>query len=195
MRIPFLRAAASLLAAYGATTTEVKAGDYFNSSFGRVYVRYDEGGDLQTYMNRTDQLDKSGEQVWIDGYCGSACTTALGLKKVCVTSRAILGFHKAYNLDSNGRHIPNEEASQLLSSYYPVGVWDALGRHLTEGRRILRAVQLIRAGIPKCPTTANSQPASASMWGQPAASSEGVAVPHRWQHLPYRSHPLPQLHS
>jgi hypothetical protein len=63
--------------------------------------------------------------VIIDGFCASACTIVLGAvahDKICVTSRAKLGFHAAWDPGSNGRRISNPEATQTLYSMYPFEV-------------------------------------------------------------------------
>jgi hypothetical protein len=60
--------------------------------------------------------------VIIDGFCASACTIVLGTvphSKICVTSRAKLGFHAAWDPGSKGRRITNPEATQTLYSMYP----------------------------------------------------------------------------
>jgi hypothetical protein len=54
----------------------------------------------------------------IDGLCASACTLVLGAipqNKICVTSRAMLGFHAAYDFGVNGRIITNPEATTNVS--------------------------------------------------------------------------------
>ncbi len=63
--------------------------------------------------------------VIIDGFCASAWTIVLGTiphDKICVTSRAKLGFHAAWDPGSNGRKITNPEATQTLYSMYPFEV-------------------------------------------------------------------------
>jgi hypothetical protein len=60
--------------------------------------------------------------VIIDGFCASACTIILGSvphDRICVTSRARLGFHSAWDPGSNGRKVINTEATQSLYSMYP----------------------------------------------------------------------------
>ena len=60
--------------------------------------------------------------VIIDGVCLSACTIVLGSvtrDKICVTSRAKLGFHSAWNPASNGRKVTDPEATHTLYSMYP----------------------------------------------------------------------------
>src|SRR5258707_12639867 len=104
-----LLAAAPLLAGMGASHAVVR-------------IAEDRGGRIGTYVDRYQGLRSSGETVIIDGLCASACTIVLGAvahDKICVTSRAKLGFHAAWDPGSNGRKISNPEATQTLYSMYP----------------------------------------------------------------------------
>src|SRR5467141_1936745 len=83
------------------------------------------GGQIETYVDKYEGVRSSGEMVIIDGFCASACTIVLGTvphDKICVTSRAKLGFHAAWDPGSNGRRISNPEATQTLYSMYPFEV-------------------------------------------------------------------------
>ena len=99
----------------------------------------------------------SGQSVVIDGLCASACTLVLAAvprDKICVTSRATLGFHAAYDFGVNGRTITNPEATELLYSNYPTPVrrWiDARGG-LTPQIIFLRGRQLEAMYQPCHPT-------------------------------------------
>jgi hypothetical protein len=89
-----------------------------------VRITDDRGGRIGTYMDRFEELKQSGESVVIDGLCASACTIVLHAvphDKICVTSRAALGFHAAWDPDPTrrGRIIPNREATHMLYSWYP----------------------------------------------------------------------------
>jgi len=91
---------------------------------GRAEVRIaeDRGGRIETYVGKFQGVRNSGEIVIIDGFCASACTIVLGTvphDRICVTSRAKLGFHAAWDPGSNGRKITNSEATQTLYSMYP----------------------------------------------------------------------------
>ena len=73
----------------------------------------------------------------------SACTIVLGAvphNKICVTSRATLGFHAAYDFGTSGRTITNREATMLLYSMYPRTVrrWIAARGGLTSQMIFLR---------------------------------------------------------
>src|SRR5713101_9637835 len=88
-----------------------------------VRIVEDRGGRIETYVDKYQGVRNSGEMVIIDGYCASACTIVLGTvphERICVTSRAMLGFHAAWDSVSHGRKITNPEATQTLYSMYPV---------------------------------------------------------------------------
>jgi hypothetical protein len=90
-----------------------------------VRIVEDGGGRMAAYVDKYQGVRGSGEMVIIDGYCASACTIVLGAvphDKICVTSRARLGFHAAWDPGSNGRRITNPEATQTLYSMYPFEV-------------------------------------------------------------------------
>jgi hypothetical protein len=90
-----------------------------------VRIVDDPGGRIGTYVDRYEGVRVSGDRVIIDGYCASACTIVLGAipyDRICVTSRARLGFHAAWNPGPNGRRITNPEATQSLYSTYPFEV-------------------------------------------------------------------------
>jgi hypothetical protein len=60
--------------------------------------------------------------VIIDGPCFSACTMVLGVipqERICVTSRAKLGFHAAWNPGEDGRPVTSKAATKLLMDIYP----------------------------------------------------------------------------
>jgi hypothetical protein len=90
-----------------------------------VRILGDRGGRIETYVDKYQGVRSSGEMVIIDGFCASACTIVLGTvshDRICVTSRARLGFHAAWDLGSNGRKITNPQATQTLYSMYPFEV-------------------------------------------------------------------------
>jgi hypothetical protein len=90
-----------------------------------VRIGQDRGGRMGAYVDKYQGLRSSGEMVIIDGVCLSACTIVLGSvphDRICVTSRARLGFHAAWNPTSNGRKKTNPEATHTLYSMYPLEV-------------------------------------------------------------------------
>ncbi|HEY0329030.1 MAG TPA: hypothetical protein VGC77_07995 [Rhodopseudomonas sp.] len=118
------------------------------SSHAVVRIAEDRGGRIGTYVDKYQDLRSSGETVIIDGLCASACTIVLGAvphDKICVTSRATLGFHAAWDLGSNGRAVTNPEATQMLYSMYPSQVrrWIAQRGGLTPRMIFLHGRQLM----------------------------------------------------
>ena len=90
-----------------------------------VRIVEDAGGRIGAYVDKYQGVRSSGEMVMIDGFCASACTIVLGTvphDKICVTSRARLGFHAAWDSGSHGRKMTNPEATQTLYSMSPVEV-------------------------------------------------------------------------
>jgi len=83
------------------------------------------GGTVGEYLNFFARVKQSGERVVIDGPCLSACTLVLSTiprKRICVTSRAVLGFHAPYLVDKNGRTFRNRTVTQVINAAYPAGV-------------------------------------------------------------------------
>jgi hypothetical protein len=90
-----------------------------------IRISNDRGGWIATYVLKYQRLASSGESVIIDGLCASACTIVLGelpRNRICVTSRATLGFHAAWNYGPNGRTFTDPEATLMLYSTYPAPV-------------------------------------------------------------------------
>jgi hypothetical protein len=90
-----------------------------------VRITNDRGGLIGAYILKYERLASSGESVIIDGLCASACTmvlSALPSDRICVTSRARLGFHAAWNYGVNGRAFTDAGATSMLYSTYPTPV-------------------------------------------------------------------------
>src|SRR5690242_7468323 len=82
-------------------TAAVAAAAAISSSSAHATMRLadDPGGLIAAYQHRFDRARATGERVIIDGSCLSACTLAIGLvpkENVCVTPKAVLGFHAAW---------------------------------------------------------------------------------------------------
>ena len=95
------------------------------SSHAVVRISEDRGGRIGTYVDKYQGLKSSGETVMIDGLCASACTIVLGAvphDKICVTFRANLGFHAAWDFGSGGRPVTNYEATRMLYEMYPSSI-------------------------------------------------------------------------
>ena len=90
-----------------------------------VRITNDRGGLIAAYILKYERLASSGASVMIDGLCASACTmvlSALPSDRICVTSRAKLGFHAAWNYGANGRAFTDPQATLMLYSTYPTSV-------------------------------------------------------------------------
>jgi hypothetical protein len=96
-----------------------------SSASATVRIVSDAGGQIGPYLENLVALRSSGERVVIDGPCLSACTMVLGViprDRICVTSRARLGFHAAWHPGDNGRPITSRGGTQLLMDVYPQNV-------------------------------------------------------------------------
>src|SRR5438046_10688058 len=65
-------------------------------------IRDDHGGRIDFYLARAAALRHSSDIIRVDGPCNSACTllvSAVPASRVCVTKRASLGFHSAWQPD------------------------------------------------------------------------------------------------
>ena len=84
------------------------------------------GGAVDDYLRIFAQLRASGERIVIDGPCLSACTLVLSTipkSRICVTRRAVLGFHAAQWVDPRtGRMSRAPEATRIVTQTYPAGV-------------------------------------------------------------------------
>ena len=124
------------------------------ASHAAVRIADDRGGRIGTYVNKYQDLRSSGESVIIDGLCASACTIVLSAvpqDKICVTSRATLGFHAAWDFGANGRTITDREATMMLYSMYPMPVrrWIAARGGLTPHMIFLRG-KVLQAMYKPC---------------------------------------------
>jgi hypothetical protein len=90
---------------------------YVGASHAAVRIAGDRGGQIGEYVSKFQRLHFSGQSVVIDGLCASACTLVLAAVphgKICVTPRATLGFHAAYDFGVNGRTVTNPEATGVV---------------------------------------------------------------------------------
>jgi hypothetical protein len=90
------------------------------SSHAVVRIADDRGGRIGTYIDRYQGLRNSNEVVMIDGLCASA--GAVSPDRICVTSRANLGFHAAWDFGARGQAVTNPEATRMLFSMYPANI-------------------------------------------------------------------------
>jgi len=112
------------------------------------------GGDVEAYLEFFAVLKRSGARVVLDGPCMSACTLVLSTiprERICVTPRAVLGFHAARLRDSHNRISPAPDETQLLAETYPVPVQTWLQRHGGLGSKLLYLRgQELAALYPRC---------------------------------------------
>ena len=112
------------------------------------------GGQVGPFLDLFERVRDSGERVVIDGPCLSACTLVLSMvpaERICVTRRAVLGFHAARSMDRRGRMYAEPEASALVLEAYPSGVrnWIMQRGGLTSHLLLLRGRELA-AFYPRC---------------------------------------------
>jgi hypothetical protein len=112
------------------------------------------GGQVGPFLDLFERVRASGERVVIDGPCLSACTLVLSMvpsDRICVTRRAILGFHGARSIDPRGRLYAEPEASELVLEAYPSAVrgWIRHRGGLTSRLLLLRGRELA-AIYPSC---------------------------------------------
>jgi hypothetical protein len=98
-----------------------------------VRIVGDPGGEVSSFVRKYEQIRDSGERVVIDGPCLSACTLLTGIvprSQVCVTPRAVLGFHAASYYDDASRSlVPTREGSSLVMRLYPAEIRGWIARH------------------------------------------------------------------
>jgi hypothetical protein len=112
------------------------------------------GGQVGPFLDLFERVRASGERVVIDGPCLSACTLVLSMipsDRICVTRRAILGFHAARSIDQRGRLYAEPQASELVLEAYPAAVrgWIRQRGGLTSRLLLLRGRELA-AIYPSC---------------------------------------------
>jgi hypothetical protein len=112
------------------------------------------GGQVGPFLELFARVRETGERVVIDGPCLSACTLVLmtvPTERICVTRRAVLGFHAARSIDRRGRIYAEPEASRAVEAAYPEPVREWIMRRggLTSRLLLLRGRELA-AIYPRC---------------------------------------------
>jgi hypothetical protein len=98
------------------------------------------GGEVGSYLRLFALVRESGERVVIDGPCLSACTLVLSIvphRRICVTRRAVLGFHAAVAVDRDGNRFSASEATRVIAQTYPAPVRAWITRHGGLSRKLL----------------------------------------------------------
>ena len=113
------------------------------------------GGEVGEYLRLFSSLRQSGERIVIDGPCLSACTLVLSTiprSRLCVTRRAVLGFHAPRLVDRAGRiYAAPSEATQVVTAAYPPEVRAWIRRHGgLKSRLILLRGRELAALYPTC---------------------------------------------
>jgi hypothetical protein len=112
------------------------------------------GGQIGPYLQLFSAVRESGERVVIDGPCLSACTLVLmsvPRQRICVTPRAVLGFHAATSRDFYGRRVYEPEATDVVLAAYPPRIREWIVRRggLNSRLLLLRGRELA-AMYPRC---------------------------------------------
>jgi hypothetical protein len=113
-----------------------------------VRVTGDPGGEITSYLRKYQRIKLSGEELVIDGPCLSACTLFTAIiprDRVCVTHRAVLGFHAASYFDDVRRSfVPTRAGTRLVMRLYPPEIRSWIERHggLTPQIKALRGREL-----------------------------------------------------
>jgi len=113
------------------------------------------GGEVGSFLKLFALLRESGERIIIDGPCLSACTLVLSTipkDRICVTRRAVLGFHGARLVDRGGNEyaVPPSVNTAVTEVYpEPVQRWIARRGGLTRRLITMRAPELYRY-YPRC---------------------------------------------
>ena len=96
--------------------------------------------------------------------------------RICVTSRANLGFHAAWDVAEGGRAVYSDEGTRLLWEVYPSHIRNWIKRKggLTPRMIFLKGKELA-AMYPVCPSGARYAEAP-SRPSQPASNAVGVTL-------------------
>jgi hypothetical protein len=145
MRAAFMKAILLAAVLHGLASPPARA---------EVRILSSPGGQVGAFLDLFARVRASGERVVIDGPCLSACTLVLSMvpdERICVTRRAMLGFHGARSVDRRGRSSAEPEASELVLATYPAPVRSWIRRRggLNSRLLVLRGRELA-AIYPSC---------------------------------------------
>ena len=103
------------------------------SASAEVRIVNDPGGEVSSYLRMFYEMRATGERIVIDGPCLSACTLLTGIvprDHVCVTRRAVLGFHAAsYYNDVSPSLVPTRAGTRLVMRLYPPEIRAWINQH------------------------------------------------------------------
>jgi hypothetical protein len=116
-------------------------------------ISNDSGGRIGTYLTKFSALRRTGQPVMIDGTCASACTLVVGMiprNHICVTPRAVLAFHAAWDPTLYGAQL-NKPGTRYLWSHYPPGVRNWIAHHgVLKSETIYLSGRELAALFPTC---------------------------------------------
>ena len=124
-------------------------------AFAEIRILGSPGGEVGGFLKLFEVLRESGERIVIDGPCYSACTLVLSTiprERICVTRRAVLGFHRGRLFDHEGNEytVPPSLNAAVVDVYpEPVQRWIARRGGLTKKLIMLRGAELYRH-YPRC---------------------------------------------
>ena len=126
----------------------------FMPASAEVRIEASPGGEASSFIEFFEQLRQSRERVVIDGPCFSACTLVLIIlprSRICVTQRAVFGFHAAKAIDQYGREYPAPEVTRVVAAAYPAPIrnWIKLHGGLTRAPIFLGGREL-EGMYPRC---------------------------------------------
>jgi hypothetical protein len=113
---------------------------FVQSSYAMIRIEDDKGGSLGTYLLTFTAVRDSGERVMIDGTCSSACTLVTALiprERICITERAMLGFHASWFEEETGNRVISAEGTRLLYEMYPPIIQKWIAHHGGLGSRMI----------------------------------------------------------
>ena len=118
-----------------------------SSALADVRILASPGGAVGNYLNFFSQVRRSGECVIIDGPCLLACTLVLSTiprNRICVTSRAVLGFHAPQIVDEKGWSYRSREVTRAVTAAYPPAVraWIKRNGGLSKKMIVMRGREL-----------------------------------------------------
>ncbi len=130
------------------------APSWITRAWADVRIEASNGGVVGDYLALFAVLRQSGQRIVIDGPCYSACTLVLSTiprDRICVTRRAVLGFHAPRLVDEAGRQYRSAQVTGLVDAAYPAPIRDWIRRHggLTQRPIFLRGRELA-ALYPLC---------------------------------------------
>ena len=115
-------------------------------AFAVTRIQNDMGGSLGQYLLKFTRIRDSGDRIIIDGNCFSACTlvTMIPKERICVTQRAVLGFHAGWIDDQTGTRPTSAEGTSTLFELYPPTIRNWITKHggLTPRMMLLKGREL-----------------------------------------------------